>query len=204
MIIIGYSGHAFVVIDILRSMNKSVMGYCENIEKSNNPFGLTYLGSESEENCLELFKTTDYFIGIGNNNIREKIQKKLTNKYRLQAPINAIHSSSIIASSVKLRKGVMVAANATVNPLVRIGDGVILNTASIVDHECIIGNYSHICPGATLAGNVEVGNNCFIGANSVIKQGIKIGNNVTVGAGTVVIQNIPNNSRVVGNPQRFI
>jgi acetyltransferase EpsM len=55
-----------------------------------------------------------------------------------------------------------------------------------------------------LAGNVKVGERTFIGSNSVIKQGIHIGKDVIIGAGAVVLNNIPDGTKVVGNPNRFI
>jgi sugar O-acyltransferase (sialic acid O-acetyltransferase NeuD family) len=101
-------------------------------------------------------------------------------------------------------EGVMIAANATINPLAYLGRGVICNTSSSIDHECIIGDFCHIAPNAVLCGNVKIGKGTFVGANSVIRQGITIGNNVTIGAGTVVIRDIPDNATVVGNPQRIL
>ena len=74
----------------------------------------------------------------------------------------------------------------------------------MIEHECIIGDFSHIAPGAVLCGSVSIGKGSFIGANSVIKQGIKIGNNVTIGAGSVVINDILDNTKVVGNPSKII
>jgi acetyltransferase-like isoleucine patch superfamily enzyme len=74
----------------------------------------------------------------------------------------------------------------------------------IIEHECSIGNFSHIAPGAVLAGNVSIGSGCLIGANSVIKQGLKVGDNVIIGAEAVVLKDINSNTKIVGNPAREI
>ncbi|HAO47433.1 MAG TPA: hypothetical protein DCQ97_10945, partial [Chitinophagaceae bacterium] len=65
----------------------------------------------------------------------------------------------------------MIAAQATINPLARIGKGAICNTGCIVEHECVVGDFAHIGPGAVLCGNVSVGEGSFVGANAVVRQG---------------------------------
>ncbi len=198
--IVGYSGHAYVIIDILLSAGRLVTAYCDQEEKPFNPYHLDYLGKESE--VIHRLKNYDFFACVGHNGIRERIHTQLS-QY-LGNPINAIHPSAVISASVKMGDGIMIAANATLNPLVELGTGVICNTSSSIDHECIIGDFSHIAPGAVLCGNVMVGRGTFVGANSVIRQGIHIGNNVTIGAGTVVIKDIPDNATVIGNPARSL
>lgn len=198
--IIGYSGHAYVIIDILLSAGRLVTAYCDNEEKSVNPYHLDYLGRESD--IVHKLKKYDFFACIGHNEIRERIHTQLS-QY-LGKPINAIHPSAVISASVKMGDGVMIAANATLNPLVEIGTGVICNTSASIDHECVIGDFSHIAPGAVLCGNVTVGKGSFVGANSVIKQGIRIGDNVIIGAGTVVVKDIPDGATVIGNPARSL
>jgi len=196
--IVGYSGHAYVIIDIFLNAGRLVTAYCDQEEKKANPYHLNYLGKESE--VISKLKKYDYFACVGHNGIREKIHMQLSQF--LGDPINAIHPSAVISGSVRMGDGVMIAANATLNPMVEIGRGVICNTSSSIDHECIIGDFCHIAPGAVLCGNVQVGRNTFIGANSVVRQGVSIGNNVTIGAGTVVIKDIPDNATVIGNPAR--
>ncbi|HKB44751.1 MAG TPA: acetyltransferase [Chitinophagaceae bacterium] len=200
--IIGYSGHGFVAIDIFLSAGKKVEAYCDNEEKKFNPYGLNYLGKESDAIVIEQLRQFNYFIATGDNKIREKIYRNLSSV--INQPINAIHSSAIISSSAVLQDGIMVAANATINPLAQIGKAVICNTGVVIEHECIVGDFVHIAPAAVLCGNVTIGKNSFIGANSVIRQGIIIGKNVTIGAGSVIIDNIPDNVMVAGNPHRIL
>ena len=199
--IVGYSGHAYVIIDIFLSAGRLVTAYCDQEMKSHNPYHLDYLGKESD--VISKLKKFDYFACVGHNGIREKIHNQLNQLLR-NAPINAIHPSAVISSSVKMGDGIMIAANATLNPLVQLGRGVICNTSTSIDHECIIGDFCHIAPGAVLCGNVTVGKKTFIGANSVIRQGIRIGDNVIIGAGTVVVKDVADNTTVIGNPQRIL
>lgn len=199
MILIGYSGHAFVVYGIISAAGKKVTGYCDNEEKQYNPFVLPYYGKENTDEAATAFAAHGFFIAIGDNGIREKIYHALAAKKLY--PGNVIHPSAIIDASATLApQGVMVAAHATINPLATIGTGAICNTGCIIEHECVVGNFAHIAPGAVLCGNVKVGHNSFVGANAVIKQGVTIGNNVMIGAGAVVLKNVPDNVTVMGVP----
>lgn len=203
IILIGYSGHAFVVADCLLSQKREIIGYCDNEEKTINPFEINYLGKETGEAAMTLLKENGCFISIGNNAIRAKIFKKLQ-KNNPPIFVNAIHNSAIISPSVMLGKAILISPNATINAMAKIGDGVICNTGCIIEHECQIGDFAHIAPSATLAGNVTIGEGSFVGANAVIRQGIVVGKNVTIGAGAVIIQDVPNDVTIVGNPGKII
>jgi len=201
MILIGYSGHAFVVYGILNAAGKKISGYCDMEEKEFNPFGLTYFGKETSETALQELGRCEFFIAIGDNAIRSKIYDQLIKKDLL--PVNAVHSSSVVdPSAVISEHGVMIAANATINPLAKIGVGAICNTGCIIEHECMVGDFAHIGPGAVLCGNVKIGSQTFVGANAVIRQGISIGKNAMIGAGAVVVKDVPDNMTVVGVPAR--
>lgn len=194
--IIGYSGHSYVCIEIALLNNFIINGYCDLNKKSKNPYNLSYLGEEKN-----MYSEQEVFICIADNMIRNKIYKKLTN---LNFNINLLHPKSIISSTFNIGFQTLVCAGAIINSQVIIGNGCIINTGCIIEHECEIGDFSHIAPGAVLCGNVMIGKGSFIGANSVIKQGVKIGCNVTVGAGAVVINDILDNTKVIGNPSKII
>jgi sugar O-acyltransferase (sialic acid O-acetyltransferase NeuD family) len=201
MILIGYSGHAFVVYGILTAAGKKVTAYCDKEEKAFNPFNLSYLGPETLATASSALAAEGFFIAIGDNMVRGKVYDALAEKKLL--PLNAIHPSSVIDPSAFIAgHEVMIAANASINPLATIGIGAICNTGCIIEHECVVGAFAHIAPGAVLCGNVKVGSHSFVGANAVIRQGISIGNNVTIGAGAVVVKDVPDGMTVVGVPAK--
>ena len=198
VIILGYSGHSFVCIECAILNRISVLGYCDSNIKDFNPFKLEYLGHENDY----IQDSHNIFIALGNNTLRENIFKKFKpNNY-----INLIHPTAIVSkiSIIKPNSNILILAGVIVNPLAEIEEGVILNTNSTIEHECMISAFAHIAPGATLAGNVFVGERTFIGANSTVKQGVKIGSDVIIGAGSVIINDVPNGVVVVGNPGKII
>ena len=201
MILIGYSGHAFVVYGIVLAAGKTISGYCDMQEKAYNPFGLPYLGTENSATALAALQQHGYFITIGDNGLRKKIYDNLQRQGLL--PVNVVHPSATIDPSATIAaNGVMIAACAVINPLAKIAVGAICNTGCIIEHECEVGAFAHIGPGAVLCGNVKIGSGCFVGANAVIRQGITIGNNAMIGAGAVVVKDVADNATVVGVPAR--
>ena len=197
IILIGYSGHGYVACDIFLKNEINILGYCDNSEKKENPFGLTYLGSEN----LYDFEDNEVFIAIGDNVLRSKIFNSIDGKATYG---DAYHPTATIGFMAHLGTMNLLGANTVINPLSKIGDGVIINTGAIVEHDCTIGNFVHIAPGAVLAGNVSVGDFTFIGARAVVKQGVNICNNVVIGAGAVVVKSITEPGTYIGIPAQKI
>ena len=198
--LIGYSGHAFVAADILLAMGKQLAGYFDQTKKEINPYKIPYLGDEQIDSSG--LKHLDYFIAIGDNKIRNSLFLHLEGDFG--CPINIVHPTAWISPHADIAEGVMVSAHASINALARIGMGVICNTSSVIEHDCLIDDFAHIAPGAVLGGNVHVGKGSLIGAGAVIKPGIRIGEHVTIGAGAVVVKSVPRETVVIGNPQRFL
>ena len=198
--IIGYSGHSYVCIDAALSMGHDIIGYFENEEKFNNPFELKYLGSEKDKAAVADTNAM-LFVAIGNNMIREGISQ-LNHLHNRLASL--VHASAYVSAKATLDRGILIAAKAVVNPLVAIGEGAICNTACVIEHECSIGAFSHVAPGAVLAGNVKLGKRVFIGANSTIKEGVIIADDVIIGAGSVVLNDITEAGIYVGVPVRKV
>lgn len=137
--IIGYSGHAYVVVDAAIQSSLLVAGYAEASPKQENPFGLSYLGDER----TDTFDWHNYLfvIGIGDNRICDKIAERvISNGAEL---VNVIHLTAWISSIAKIGVGVFIGANVSVNALASVGDRSVLNTGCIVEHECVERFTSH-------------------------------------------------------------
>ena len=201
-VIIGYSGHAYVVAESFIAKGNTVSYYTDLNEASNNPFNLTYLGFEASSNFKGWEMFLNCILGIGDNNLREKAGNLILSKSKQL--VNVIDANALISKSAYIGLGVFASKGVLINAFANIGDFAILNTGCIIEHECQIGKAAHVAPGAVLAGNVIIGERSFIGANSVIKQGVKIGNDVIIGAGSVILNDINDNQTVVGNPSRII
>ena len=201
-VIVGYSGHAFSVIDAYSEMGKGIKYYTSINEIERNPFKLEYLGFEMDLNFTGWGRDLSYILGLGDNSVREKVAQFILSKSK--SILEVVHPNSSISKLAKLGTGTYVSNGVIVNAFAEIGDYVILNTSCIIEHECQLGNGVHIAPGAVLTGNVKIGENSFVGANAVIKQGITIGKDVIIGAGDVIIKDISDNKKIVGNPSREI
>jgi len=152
----GASGHAKVVVDILKSSNNYLIhGFFDDNKLMKDFQGIKFLGKLEEWNVTNKDKI---LITIGDNLIR----KKITDSVKM-AFFKAIHKSAIVSSSSNIEEGTVVMANTIINSESNIGKHCIINTASVIEHDCIIENFVHISPNATLAGNVKVGEGTHIG-----------------------------------------
>ena len=144
------------------------------------------------ENCF-------YLISIGNNYLRKKIASENSINYGILT-----HPSSVISKRSKIEEGTVVMPGVCVNSSTVIGKHCILNTRCSVDHDCILEDFVHISPGATLGGRVSVGEGTQIGIGASILPGINIGKWCMIGAGAVVTRDIPDGVTAFGVPAKII
>lgn len=188
----GASGHAKVVMDIVRKAYMDVPCLIDDDPKVNELAGLKVV--HSAEGLSPIIVT------IGDCQIRRKIVEKLGEMEYL----TVVHPSAVKADSVKFGHGTVVMAGAILNPYVSVGNHCIINTSASIDHDCIIHDFVHIAPHCTLCGEVEVGEGTWVGASSTVIQGIHIGKNCFIGAGSVVVKDIPDCCLCYGNPARVV
>ena len=161
--------------------------------------------SNKKKDLDTFIKLSDYFvtcIGSEFGKARYLISKELE-KRRLK-PLDIISKHAYISNLNSIGKGVQVFPNSVVHHQAKIGDFSIINTGSIIEHDCIIGNGAHVMPGAVIGGNTNVEDYVTVGLNATILPQLKIGEGSFIGAGAVVTKNVKKNEVVVGNPSRCI
>lgn len=201
LLIIGASGHGKVVADIAMKMNKwKTIAFLDDDKNIEECMGLDRVGEV--EDAFTYKNEADFFIAIGNNGIRERIQEEYEAKGL--SVVSLIHPSVIIGTDVEIEKGTAIMAGVVINSSSKVGKGCIINTSSSLDHDNIIEDYVHISPGAHLAGTVKVGKGSWIGIGASISNNVNICSGCIIGAGAVVLKDVEENSVYVGVPARKI
>ncbi len=196
--ILGASGHGKVIADIAESSGWDEVVLFDDAWPELMRNGSWEIQGDGQTLCDNIGTFNGVFVAIGNNEIREKKVKWLTER---SAPlVSLVHPTAVVSRHAEFGVATVIMPSAVLNAGAKVGDGVILNTGSIVDHDCSLEDFTHISPGATLCGGVTVGRGAWIGANTVIREGIVIGENALLGAGSVVVKNISFGQTVFGCP----
>ncbi|MFD0418816.1 acyltransferase [Streptomyces sp. NPDC127108] len=142
------------------------------------------------------------------------------------APWIRLGAHCIVGEQVTLTAGLMPDLDLGPDPILRIGDGVVLgrgshviaDTTVTIGDDCYFGpyvyvtstNHSYDDPHTPIGKQwprmepVEIGPGCWIGTGAVILPGARIGRNVVVAAGAVVRGEVPDHAVVAGAPARVV
>jgi len=194
IILQGGGQHARVVLDCALAQGHDVVSVYDP-KYNEQLYGIPQRGEYDADADLGAHA----IVAIGDNALRKKVVEKTKHPFA-----NAIHPSVILSPFAILGQGNMLLQGTIVQSQAKIGNHVILNTGSQVDHDCIIEDYVHLGPGVILCGRVQIGEGSFIGAGATVIPGKKVGAWSIVGAGSVVIDHIPDYVVAVGNPARVV
>ena len=138
VIIIGASGHARVIADIIKESKDKLVGFLDDnqdIQGNKIYEDKIVLGTTSKKD-IEKYKDFYFIIGIGSNNVR----KIISNKYPNLKWYTAIHPKAVIGSEVSIGEGTAIMAGTVINTGTKVGKHCIINTCSSLDHDNLIGN----------------------------------------------------------------
>jgi len=170
-------GHAAVVAEAAKAAGHEVLGYCADDEANPSPGGAARLGAIADARGLASKHNAHVHAAVGDATLRR-------NWLALVRNIDAatiVHPSAIISPSARINSGVFVSAGVVINARAVIEQGAIINTSAVIEHDCLVGEFSHVAPRAVLAGNVTVGSDVLIGVGAVVLPRKRIGDGATGG-----------------------
>lgn len=115
-------------------------------------------------------------------------------------PVTVVHPAATVSPSAELASGPIVLANAVVNADTIVQDNVIVNTGSVIEHDCRLRDHAHVAPGAVLGGTVDVGERAHVGLGASVSEAVTIGKDAVLGAGAVVVDDVEPRTTVAGVP----
>ncbi|WP_048986115.1 acetyltransferase [Burkholderia cenocepacia] len=201
IIIVGSSGHAKVVIDIVEQAGRyRIAGLIDSFRTpGEETLGYAVLGAERDlPQMVDQYGIAGLLVAIGDNHARENVTAGLAMLVPGLPRVSAVHPAACVGKASTIGAGTVVMAGAVINPSCSIGEGCIVNTNVSLDHDGVMADFSSLAPG------VVTGGNCRIGRGAMLRHRIAVGEHSVVGAGAVVLHDVEPYTVAYGNPARRI
>lgn len=195
IVIIGGGGHASVLVDILRAQQREILAViCPDDITIRSVFsGIQHL--KNDDDVLK-FSVDDVLLVNAIGMLPKSALKRKLNQHFLSLGYQfetVIADSAQLSPFSQIEAGAQIFAGAIVQAGVQVGAHAVVNSGVIIEHDCKIGQYSHIAPRATLCGQVNTDDNVYVGAGATVIHNIKLAQNSIVGAGAIVTKHLSEN-----------
>lgn len=196
IIIIGAGGFGSEALWLCRRIGLPVTGFCDDAEDRQHGHldDLPLLGSP-EEVAKRMPGPHGFHCAVGDNRARQALTR------RAQAlgwqPITLIDSAACCAPDVQIGAGSYIGMGSIVSCRARLGQGTVVNLQATVGHDCLLGDFAQVCPGARLSGACRMGEGALVGSNGVLIPSRSLGAWSILGAGAVAMRDVPDGESIV-------
>lgn len=144
-------------------------------------------------------------IAIANSRTRARLDEELK-QHNVQS-WTVMADNAVVFDDVTIGEGALISPFVTFSSNIRIGRQFHANLYSYVEHDCVVGDFVTLAPGAKINGNIVLEDHVYVGSGAVIRQGrlgspVVIGKGAVIGMGAVVLGNVAPGVTVVGNPAK--
>jgi sugar O-acyltransferase (sialic acid O-acetyltransferase NeuD family) len=207
IVLVGSSGHAKVVIDIVEQQGLyRIVGLIDAFRAPGaTTLGYPVLGRESDLATLAYeHDLVGIIVAIGDNSVRAKVAANVAEICPSLPLVSAVHPAANIGKGTTVGAGTVVMAGAVITSSCKIGRGCIVNTRASLDHDSVMDDFSSLAPGVTTGGNCHIGHHAAVSIGALLCHGIVIGEHSLVGAGALVLKAVEAFSVAYGTPARKI
>lgn len=193
IVVFGAGKWGKVVLETLRQEGHEIVGWLDDNKALHGAsyWGNTVLGGmDWLLTCNR--KNLGAIVAIGYSAARVQVAAKL--KAMGVTLVNSIHPSAIVMRGVQLGHGNIVCPAAVIEPGVKVGNCVLVNTAATVGHDSVLEDGAWIAPGVHTGGAVRIGRQAYVSVGALILAGVSIGEGAVVAAGVVVNRHVPPNT----------
>lgn len=162
IVIIGAGGYAKVIAETIDLMgNYQLVGFMDDhIEKGTVVTDQLAVMGPLKDIPLVSAQCDVFVIGIGNNEIRKQLAEQYSGMIAFET---IIHPRAFVSGSASVLPGTVVLAGAVISANARVASHCIVNANVVVDHDCMIGEFTHLAIGTS------------VGSNSVVSSLLKTG-----------------------------
>lgn len=155
------------------------------------------------DDLTEALPPSDYdlFVAVGYSQINGLRQAKCLAGAALGYTLASyVSSRATVFANVRHGWNCFILENNTVQPFVRIGNGVTLWSGNHIGHHASIGDFAFISSHVVISGGVSVGERTFIGVNATTNDHISIGQRCVIGSASLVTKDLADESVIVAEP----
>jgi sugar O-acyltransferase (sialic acid O-acetyltransferase NeuD family) len=191
-------------LKIVRAINErnptyEVVGFIDDVKygKEREYMGLPILGGGE---YLDTWRADD---GEVLNNVYATTSGRKAVTERIMAsgrPAATLVHPDVDTAFSNIGNGCLVMGGVDMGVNTTLADHAAVKMNSVISHDCQIGRYVFVGPGAVICGHVRVEEGAFIGAGALIKERLTIGAWSVVGIGACVIRDVEPDTTVAGNP----
>jgi sugar O-acyltransferase (sialic acid O-acetyltransferase NeuD family) len=206
IVIVGGGSFIGNLINYIEGMNEfEIVGYTD-IHDNGSFFGYNYLGNDDILPQLYREGVECAALGVGNRLNDTALKQKIYNELlEIGFTLPVIKGAGVIVhKGVKLGQGVILRDACIIQSNVTLGNCVMIGDRAVISHDTSIGDFSQVVSGCTLGRGITIGKSVFFGFNCVVTNDLTIVDRCTVGACSLVNKNCEKAGLYFGTPAKLM
>ncbi|MEM7058119.1 MAG: acetyltransferase [Pseudomonadota bacterium] len=145
----------------------------------------------------------DGFVAVGYSGLNKLRMDKCLAYRALDYDLASYVSSRANVLTEHIGWNVFLLEDNTVQPFVRIGNGVTLWSGNHIGHHASIGDFAFISSHVVISGGVSVGERTFMGVNATTNDHISIGERCLIGSGALITKDVDDEGVLSAEPAKL-